>query len=670
MYMKVNPDGTAAGYVRNFPSLDHLQANEKLIATVTMEFSPSPGHPENYTKFFVFGPDGERLLAADLDGRGPKPVPGVCNVCHGGTPKATFTNKSGQVTYPDQGDTNAQFLPWDVDTFKFAKTPGLSRAEQEQDFYELNQLAKATWPVDPGAVTGARWTGATATELVNGWYEDGLVFKGEYVPPGWNNSPEERELYLEVVGPNCRACHITRGNAQQHAIDLASYDKFMGYAPLIRDLVYEQGVMPLASRTFGHFWSGGANSPAVKLAQALPAHYDLFPGTGESIKPGRPVVRYGVVTEGNPIPFKFPPDSRGVLHDGRSSLFSEGQDWRAISVNRVAETTENYGNQAISQSSPGDNSQFRVVRQIADPAAVRHTPFERNAAVGDITFFFDILPILQSQCVSCHRYDGPIPNIPVVFEYNEDSVDSVQIYKTVLDRINFEQPLQSLFLTKPGGFRHGFNGDKGAVLQSPVSGWDLFDDSDGSLLLHGQRGINAFTVANWISIGAPFWGNTSSGKSWTCQNVDLPVPDNDPIGLQDLVLAGPNQVIRELKIELDIDHENPNDLQVSLVNVNTGDEFLLLDRPSGLDPGICAEQEVVLDIWDLYDSTQTEFCVSGVSYIKPVEPLAPLDGRPLSDLWQLNVRDLSEGSTGVLNQWCIRNMVRCSVSGSGISCQQ
>ena len=73
---------------------------------------------------------------------------------------------------------------------------------------------------------------------------------------------------------------------------------------------------------------------------------------------------------------------------------------------------------------------------------------------------------------------------------------------------------------------------------------------------------------------------------------------------------------------------------------------------------IALEQEVVLDIWDLYDSTQTEFCVSGVSYIKPVEPLAPLDGRPLSDLWQLNVRDLSEGATGVLNQWCIRNMVR------------
>ena len=55
-------------------------------ATVAMEFDPNAANNAN-VQFYVYnGGDGAstRLEFADLDGLGPKPVPHLCMVCHGG----------------------------------------------------------------------------------------------------------------------------------------------------------------------------------------------------------------------------------------------------------------------------------------------------------------------------------------------------------------------------------------------------------------------------------------------------------------------------------------------------------------------------------------------------------------------------------------------------------
>jgi hypothetical protein len=201
MYVKTHPDGRVASYVVNHgddtsptpsnPTADPVDgsADEKIanvhnglnvIATVAMEFGPPVEDPgaAYYTKFYAFGPDGERIQQADLDGRGAKSIPGVCNVCHGGSPRPVLADGR----YPGRGDTGAGFLPWDLDAFGFSNTlygglPIYSRASQEDDFKALNAAVLATNPNE------------TTREVIEGWYGGvGLpdaTFTGSVVPAGW-----------------------------------------------------------------------------------------------------------------------------------------------------------------------------------------------------------------------------------------------------------------------------------------------------------------------------------------------------------------------------------------------------------------------------------------------------------------------------------------------------
>ncbi|MBI3776376.1 MAG: proprotein convertase P-domain-containing protein [Gammaproteobacteria bacterium] len=112
-----------------------------------------------YTKFYVYAHNAlqgtDNLVTnANLDGRGARAVPGLCNVCHGGAPKALENG-----VYPDLGNTNTQWLPWDLDTFVYDTVdPSLSRAAQEPQFKKFNQAVLATYP-QPSTVT---WTGSVA----------------------------------------------------------------------------------------------------------------------------------------------------------------------------------------------------------------------------------------------------------------------------------------------------------------------------------------------------------------------------------------------------------------------------------------------------------------------------------------------------------------------------
>jgi len=118
-----------------------------------------------FTKFYAYGADGNRIYDADLDGRAAdangvpnagvvKYMPTLCVVCHGGKPKSLVNG-----VYPDNGDTGAQFLPWDLNTFVYDATdPAFSRAAQEPLFKIFNQSVLATYP----APITRTWTGNAA----------------------------------------------------------------------------------------------------------------------------------------------------------------------------------------------------------------------------------------------------------------------------------------------------------------------------------------------------------------------------------------------------------------------------------------------------------------------------------------------------------------------------
>ncbi len=372
MYVKVHKsaDGkvnSAASYVQNYLTLSDAVNRTNLLATVAMEYGPPEGNltAPRFTKFFVFDKDGNRLTKIDLDGRGAKYVPGLCNVCHGGKPKLGAFHGSA-ATYQDRGDTGGKWIPWDLDTYQFH--PSKTRAQQEAEFKKLNSDILEIYRDRP---RGTSVTNSTAV-LIKGWYGgEGLPntkFNGNYVPPGWKNTSDgnKSDLYLKVVGPTCRACHNQRGsyhndggffqgNLLQSSLEFNSYHDFKGYKDQIAPLVYDMGVMPAARQTFENFWRSDA--PKILDDELFggqvyqnPNEQNPTPGVAHSFgalrRPGRPIANIaGIpttfgVTDKAPIGnfcFQGPifsladvAEGSRVRLNGRSSLFAESFTWSFV----------------------------------------------------------------------------------------------------------------------------------------------------------------------------------------------------------------------------------------------------------------------------------------------------------------------------------------------------
>ena len=228
-------------------ALAHSGGPDLRFATVTMEHSPSPvlGGTE-YTKFFVYGASGTRILEADLDGLGLKAIPKLCMICHAGN----------SYSADSRGDVGAEFLPFDLPAYEFSGS--LPRAAQETDFKELNrQIRDLTTP--PPALT----------EMIEGSYGGpalpSATFVDTFVPPAWNGNATERDLYNFVVKHSCRGCHVTRTGT----FAWASYSDFSSFGGLIKSRVCGT-IMPDALLTYENMWlSTSPHQPNVLATSGL-----------------------------------------------------------------------------------------------------------------------------------------------------------------------------------------------------------------------------------------------------------------------------------------------------------------------------------------------------------------------------------------------------------------
>jgi hypothetical protein len=318
LFLKVASNGDVVSYLQNYALLSDAVLNRNILATVAMEFArPVDQNGQEltsprFTKFYVFNAQGARINKIDLDGRGEKFVPRLCNSCHGGKPKPADTVHN---QYFDRGDTGARFIAWDLDTFRFHSS--LPRAAQEDEFKRLNQAVLLTIP-------------PSATRIViDGWYGGAgmpsATFDGSFVPPGWReNGAEVENLYREVVAPSCRSCHNQRGsyNAAGHPVldgpkeqtlEFNSFADFTRYAKEIESLVYEQGLMrdvedrkrirlhgapsTFASQFSWSIESGpGPDIPVLTGADAPQAFFDPSAGSSDILNPASQpyLVRFGV----------------------------------------------------------------------------------------------------------------------------------------------------------------------------------------------------------------------------------------------------------------------------------------------------------------------------------------------------------------------------------------
>ncbi len=263
--------GDTAAYVCNYlgpkdaspgeinTAIDNSVKGKNLVACVAMDHRASPGVNNNqaFTRFLVFGPSGNLLPSINLDGRSEKFVPGTCVVCHGGDKYA------GKFPEDSSGyaDIGAHFLPYDVGNFAFSCQPGLTRANQEEAIYHLNQNVLDTGPTP------------AALELIIGWYADGThKLNDAYLPSSWEeaNLPVERQgrelqnAYYTLVAHSCRTCHVNLAEEYNfdHYVNMAAYLNSTVCGNTSNQLrAYS---MPNSLVTFNRFWQSPAQIAAYE----------------------------------------------------------------------------------------------------------------------------------------------------------------------------------------------------------------------------------------------------------------------------------------------------------------------------------------------------------------------------------------------------------------------
>ena len=519
-HMKRGANGTVAFYVDNYQiqnvpgqnysaiNLDAAvsQTRSFHIGTNAIEYGPvdsdGDGVPDDidgdgnidgdrddyFVRFYTFNPEPPyaRRTAVDMDGLGEKGMPIPCITCHGGRADPLLPNGK----FPHLGDTRGHLQAFDVDALTYSDRTGATRAELEPELKAFNCEVHKSFESSATPRPGF-WNSGMAREMIAAWYggdvcDPATTFNDTYIPAGWVHDPGTGSppagsdtLYREVIADNCRTCHLLRGTQDNNEIDFTSFSKFVGHAAQIEPLLYDSGRMPLAFVPYRNLFD--ATGAVEQIASFLP-NFSRVSSNGTVLRPGRPIANAG-------------PDRRSpspAVVNGVASRLAQTFTWRVVSQppgsvasldggntvrpKLVATTNGVYDLELVVANSLQTSTPDRV-RVIIDSAML--------PAPADLRFVADIKPILQDDCVACHRPGGNGAVLPPVFYTDPLPGENRDLYNEVRARINFNDPAESPLLTKPTGRHHN-----GGV----IAGFDLEEGGDRSRY---ER------VREWILEGAP-----------------------------------------------------------------------------------------------------------------------------------------------------------------------
>lgn len=518
MFVLKFDNGDVASYVQNFATPDNALDRRNILATVAMEYRAD----ERLTTFYAYGANGRRVTKVDLDGRGEKFVPTLCAACHGGKPKDDING-----VYQNGGNIGSKWIAWDLDNYEYSDR--LPQAEQESEFRSMNQSVLCTTPSVSNAELVRGWYGADASSNCSNSLPE-VDFNGEYVPNGWNDTPEHRELYLDVVRPSCRACHAQRGTysdntllERKRELEFSTFEHFNLYKDEIEDHVFDKATMPSALVSYEAFWRsrGTAKDQPEILDRVLfggAAHVsapaEVYSSDAQAIygarrQPGRPIADAAITTL----------VTAGV--EGRlNALPSEFAATTAWSVTGGEPLANLPNNEPLLTISPAGEHEvtLRVSNfqgSFSDSATVTiNTDAEQRPS--SVLFDPDIKNMLQSSssglsCNSCHQPGG---RANTVFHFAEPAEFRGNLtpeqfsYSQALTRVDCRDPESSLLLRRPTNPNH-FGG---ALFREGGPNWTL--------------------LRRWIAEGAPFDEERSFIESGSDCGVVITDPDYQPTETQ------------------------------------------------------------------------------------------------------------------------------------------
>lgn len=210
--------------------------------TVCITYRPS-AESDYQIQFYTYNGDGLRREWAQLDTLGPRPVPQVCMNCHGGY----YDTERHLARF-------ARFLPLDPNVVVFADesagSTGFTRAAQEDRIRTINALSART-PLTPAQ-----------REMLDALYGGSLTVAGtasrpQWFPQAWNDTEDHRQLFDQVVKPNCATCHLAMQTGSQGALSV--YNLFAAPASLLdtglSSVLCGSFDMPNSQTTRINFWA-------------------------------------------------------------------------------------------------------------------------------------------------------------------------------------------------------------------------------------------------------------------------------------------------------------------------------------------------------------------------------------------------------------------------------
>jgi len=267
----------------------------KLVACVAMDRSSDivdvngnkttdhVGDP--FTRFLIFGPNGDLLPSVNLDGNGEKFVPGTCVACHGGNnyfalaynnPPMFLAPPAGTPIFggfPETGlgtpDLQPYFLPYDVGNFLFSsKHPNtIDDVQMQLAIFSLNEnaftvdqdIARQNLATNPNGNANPN----AFLDLFDRWYPGTFMFVDADPPSSFVGDPykgDADKFYRNVVARSCRSCHVAMDDA-----NFETKDPLRGtgtWPNLVCGQAVQNGIdinafsyqMPNSQVTFDRFW--------------------------------------------------------------------------------------------------------------------------------------------------------------------------------------------------------------------------------------------------------------------------------------------------------------------------------------------------------------------------------------------------------------------------------
>ena len=488
-----------------------------------IEFSAFPAtgaSARKFTKFYNFAGDGIKANATsgtqhifvDLDNRGLKPMPTACIICHGGRGETLVVAASdGTRTLAPTlvggipGDVQAHMQTIEFDTLKFSNEPGFTREENEAGIQLINEAILSTYVYRKAEFTGdGDWSADLAIDTLNGRYagdpgNPANRYSASFVPSGWSS---DQNLYRTLMAPNCLVCHALRGTQVNPSISFPTLTAFKNYSARVDHLIYEQGKMPLGLLNYSNFWDSTDKDPAT-MATTL-GLADRVDANDRAIRPGAPVA----VIAAPPVATGI--DAGGASLDiaitGSGSAFatSGSHRWQVTPATASVTPAATVGEAVLRASAAGtytltltvdgihggSNSTTQTVRVLS--ASDAGAP----PAGADISYFGagGINELVIQRCIECHAQAGVYTSMPVYYTpcRSNDFNGNEFLYRSVLARVNFKSPLDSLFLRKPtNGSTDPVDRTRTVIAGYHEGGFVLEEDAEYSRIL------------SWILNGAP-----------------------------------------------------------------------------------------------------------------------------------------------------------------------